>query len=160
MSINCRFHLITSCTNMRQQDVNEFFVPRVNHEFWKRNIRYIAAVTYNSTSVSVIANIYSHSLVCFSSYIKDETIEHYNNRCTIEHCHSCRQRYIHIYISISSKTYYIRRSTRSQRSIWHDQPCNPSHGTTPNRRARWRTSLDRVLPHRPNTVRHCQWPSF
>ena len=24
MSINCRFHLITSCTNMRQQDVNEF----------------------------------------------------------------------------------------------------------------------------------------
>ena len=68
------------------------FVPRVNHEFSKRNIRYIAAVTYNSTSVSVIAKIYSHSLVGFSTYVKNQTIEHYNNRCTIEHCYSCRQR--------------------------------------------------------------------
>ena len=70
------------------------FVPRVNHEFSKRNIRYIAAVTYNSTmsSVSVIAKIYSHSLVGFSTYVKNQTIEHYNNRCTIEHCHSCSQR--------------------------------------------------------------------
>ena len=68
------------------------FVPRVNHEFSKRNIRYIAAVTYNSTSVSVIAKIYSHSLVGFSTYVKNQTIEHYNNRCTIEHCYSCSQR--------------------------------------------------------------------
>ena len=68
------------------------FVPRVNHEFSKRNIRYIAAVTYNSTSVSVIATIYSHSLVGFSTYVKNQTIEHYNNRCTIEHCYSCSQR--------------------------------------------------------------------
>ena len=59
------------------------FVPRVNHEFSKRNIRYIAAVTYNSTSVSVIAKIYSHSLVGFSTYVKNQTIEHYNNRCTL-----------------------------------------------------------------------------
>ena len=68
------------------------FVPRVNHEFSKRNIRYIAAVTFNSTSVSVIAKIYAHSLVGFSTYVKNQKIEHYNNRCTIEHCYSCRQR--------------------------------------------------------------------
>ena len=68
------------------------FVPRVNHEFSKRNIRYIAAVTYNSTPVSVIGKIYSHSLVGFSTYVKNQTIEHYNNRCTIEHCYSCSQR--------------------------------------------------------------------
>ena len=68
------------------------FVPRVNHEFSKRNIRYIAAVTYNSTSVSVIAKIYSHSLVGFSTYVHNQTIEHYNNRCTIEHCYYCSQR--------------------------------------------------------------------
>ena len=68
------------------------FVPRVNHEFSKRNIRYIAAVTYNSTPVSMIAKIYSHSLVGFSTYVKNQTIEHYNNRCTIEHCYSCSQR--------------------------------------------------------------------
>ena len=67
------------------------FVPRVNHEFSKRNIRYIAAVTYNSTSDSVIAKIYTHSLLGFSTYVKNQIIEHYNNRCTIEHCYSCRQ---------------------------------------------------------------------
>ena len=50
------FHLITSCTTMR---CKRAFVPRVNHEFSKRNIRYIATVTYNSTSDSVIAKIYS-----------------------------------------------------------------------------------------------------
>ena len=68
------------------------FVPRVNHEFSKRNIRYIAAVTHNSTSVSVIAKIYSHSVDGFSTYVKNQTIEHYNNRCIIEHCYSCSQR--------------------------------------------------------------------
>ena len=67
------------------------FVPRVNHEFSKRNIRYIAAVTYNSTSDSVIAKIYTHSLLGFSTYVKNQIIKHYNNRCTIEHCYSCRQ---------------------------------------------------------------------
>ena len=67
------------------------FVPRVNHEFSKKNIRYIAAITYNSTSDSVIAKIYTHSLLGFSTYVKNQIIEHYNNRCTIEHCYSCRQ---------------------------------------------------------------------
>ena len=67
------------------------FVPRVYHEFSKRNIRYIAAVTYNSTSDSVIAKIYTHSLIGFSTYVKNQIIEHYNNRCNIEHCYSCRQ---------------------------------------------------------------------
>ena len=67
------------------------FVPRVNHEFSQRNIRYIAAVTYNSTSDSVIAKIYTHSLLGFSTYVNNQIIEHYNNRCTIEHCYSCRQ---------------------------------------------------------------------
>ena len=27
----------------------------------------------------------------FSAFVKNQTIEHYNKRCTIEHCYSCRQ---------------------------------------------------------------------
>ena len=56
----------------------------------EQDTRHIAAVTYNSTSDSVIAKIYTHSLLGFSTYVKNQIIEHYNNRCTIEHCYSCR----------------------------------------------------------------------
>ena len=66
------------------------FVPRVNHEFSQRNIRYRAALIYNSTLDSVIAKIYTHSSIGFSSYVKNKTIAQYNNQCSIEHCYSCR----------------------------------------------------------------------
>ena len=85
------FHLITSCTTMRQEDVNELLFQELITSSQKET-RYIAAVTYNSTPVSVTAKIYSHSLVGFSTYINNQTNEHYNNWCTIEHCYSCRQR--------------------------------------------------------------------
>ena len=42
--------------------------------------------------------------------------------------------------------------------VRHDWSLHPSWGITPNRRVRWRTSLDVGLPHRPNTVCQC-WRS-
>ena len=53
---------IHTTPNSIQCPFKRAFVPRVNHEFSKRNIRYIAAVTYNSTSDSVIAKIYTQFL--------------------------------------------------------------------------------------------------
>ena len=46
------------------------FIHRVNHEFAKRNIRFRAALTYNSTPANIIGKIYSHSFDGFSAFIK------------------------------------------------------------------------------------------
>ena len=68
------------------------FIHRVNHEFAKRNIRFRAALTYNSTPANIIGKIYSHSFDgFFAAFIKSEIIKSYNSICNVTDCFSYRR---------------------------------------------------------------------
>ena len=75
-------HATRACTNV--------FIPRVNHEFAKRNIRFSIAKIFNNSPDIIINKIFTHSIHGFSTYIKRYIIERYQNACTIINCYICR----------------------------------------------------------------------
>ena len=75
-------HATRACTNV--------FIPRVNHEFAKRNIRFSIAKIFNNSPDIIINKIFTHGIHGFSTYIKRYIIERYQNACTIINCYICR----------------------------------------------------------------------
>ena len=76
--------------NYATRTCHNVFIPNVNHEFAKRNIRFIAPSAYNSTNRNIIDKIYSHSFIGVCIYVKYQLIDSYNSTCSIINCISCR----------------------------------------------------------------------
>ena len=76
--------------NYATRTCHNVFIPNVNHEFAKRNIRFNAPAAYNSTNRNIIDKIYSHSFIGFCIYVKYQLIDSYNSTCSIINCFSCR----------------------------------------------------------------------
>ena len=76
--------------NYATRTCHNVFIPNVNHEFAKRNIRFNAPAAYNSTNRNIIDKIYSHSFIGFCIYVKYQLIDSYNSTCIIINCFSCR----------------------------------------------------------------------
>ena len=76
--------------NYATRTCHNVFIPKVNHEFAKRSIRFNAPAAYNSTNRNIIDKIYSHSFIGFCIYVKYQLIDSYNSTCSISNCFSCR----------------------------------------------------------------------
>ena len=75
-------HATRACTNV--------FIPRVNHEFLERNIRFSIAKIFNNSPDIIINKIFTHSIHGLFTYIKRYIIERFQNACTIINCYICR----------------------------------------------------------------------
>ena len=60
-------HANRACTNV--------FIPRVNNEFSKRNIRFSIAKIFNNSPDIIINKIFTHSIHGFSTYRSQTTLE-------------------------------------------------------------------------------------
>ena len=69
---------------------HNIYIPRVNHVFSKRNIKFSAAFTYNTTPDCIITKLYTHSFKGFSILcIKRQIINVYRINCSIMNCYVC-----------------------------------------------------------------------
>lgn len=78
---------VTHDHNTRQQD--NIHQPFARHEYAKRCIRSDLPRTINATQSHIIDKVDTHSLSGFSWYIKQMTLQSYQNTCTIVNCYIC-----------------------------------------------------------------------
>ena len=72
---------------------NELRLPRTNHEFTRKCIRYSAMETAINTSNHIIEKVNTHSLHGFMTYFKKITIDQYESSCRLNNCYVCHNRW-------------------------------------------------------------------
>ena len=71
---------------------NKLRLPRTNHEFARKCIRYSAIETTINTSNHIIEKVNTHSLHGFMTYFKKITIDQYESSCRLNNCYVCHNR--------------------------------------------------------------------
>ena len=68
------------------QGVTRTFLPKINHSFAKRCVRYSLPIIINNAQTNVYNKLVTHSLKGFSVYFKNEYIINYNFVFTNVNC--------------------------------------------------------------------------
>ena len=65
--------------------------PQIRHEFAKCSITYRYPQLFNSMSLNIRDNIFTHSFDGFKKYIKKITIKSYSDHCSLPTCYVCER---------------------------------------------------------------------
>ena len=65
-------------------------VPRINHVYMEKCIRYSIPKLINDTPDHIRNKLYTHSLKGFANYVKHIYIKEYQLVCNIPNCYICR----------------------------------------------------------------------
>ena len=71
------------------RQINNYHIPRINHEFAKSTVRYKVPLLFNTMEDSLKSKIYTHSIDGFRLYIKNSIIQNYQVLCLIPNCYIC-----------------------------------------------------------------------
>lgn len=88
---NFQFVTRASVHGLNTRYSNELVVPRIYHAFAENSIHYSIPKLINATPHNIAEKLYSHSLVSFSVYAKNEFIKNYSEICNILNCYICRR---------------------------------------------------------------------
>ena len=69
---------------------NNYYIPRIRHDFAKSAIKYKIPMFFNAMKGEIKNKCYTHSMVSFKKYVKEKILETYVSECTIVNCYICR----------------------------------------------------------------------
>ncbi len=90
--IICKMYCLNPIHSHETRSQGNIHQWRPMHEYAKKCMRYNIPSTVNSTPTNIIEKIYTHSMQCFSKYIKQNILQSYQENCTIYNCYICSRR--------------------------------------------------------------------